>query len=232
MSNKRMIGEPCDPERAEPLRVTARLAEGVVLRHPLILDGLLAWAVTSAEQSLPPVSGREPEPVAIPVALEPRERFHLCSEGFATVEARELRYKQRRAPVMQYARLGNAKITRVDIAAGANKGLRIPYELQLLAGGTIEWWCVGDRERIMGLLSCVHYLGKYRASGKGRLDLHGTPWTVEPCETWDGFPLLRDGRPLRHLPLDWPGLGEHSQQLRPLSFPYFDHTREELCACP
>lgn len=233
IADQLVIGTPCDPARSEPLHVVARLTEGIVLRHPLMLDALLAWAVANREQVLPPLPG-EPSPIVeIPVMREPQGRFHLCSQGFAVAECYELRYKNRRAPLQQMARLGTRKITRVRINVGENKSYRVPYELQFLSGDRIEWWCFGDRARIVELLRAVHYLGKYRGSGKGRLDIHGQPWTVEPCEPWDGFPVLRDGLPLRQLPLDWPGLRDDAPRaFRVLGYPYWDHTAEEELACP
>lgn len=228
-----MIGEPCDPARAEPLHIVAHLTEGIVLRHALALDALLAWAVTSQEQRLPPTPGDDVPQVEIPILREPEGRFHLCSDGFSTVERYELRYKNKRAPAQEYARLGTIKIRRVDISAGVNKGERKPYELQLLKGSRIQWWAIGDAERVRGLLSLVHYLGKHRGSGKGRLDIHGTPWTVEGCESWgEGFPIVRDRKPMRALPLSWPGLHDPRTAFRPLSYPHWDRTAEELCAVP
>ncbi len=228
-----VIGEPCDPAKTEPLRVVAHLTEGVVLTYPLMLDALLAWAESSKEQRLPPLAGRPGPLVEIPVMRVPGGQFHLCSQGFGAESMREVRHKHRRSPWQEMARFGTKSIRRVDIAAGPDKSYRVPYSLTHLEQNEIEWWCIGDRERIASLLSLVHYVGKHRGSGKGRLDIHGTPWTVEPCDPWEGFPILRDGLPLRQLPIDWPGLRADSPRAwRPLSYPYFDHTAEEEVACP
>lgn len=215
-----------------PLHVVAHVAEGVVLRAPLMLDALLAWAVATEQRLLPPLAGQDPEPIEIPIQREAGGRFHLCSEGFAIVADHEQRYKQRRAPIQQMARMGTDKLRRVDIASGPNKGYRVPYELQLLDGGRIEWWCVGEPIEIRRLLGLVRYVGKHRGSGKGRLDIHGTPWIVEPCETWDGFPIVRAGKPLRPLPLDWPGLSAPRQGFRTTTYPSWNHANETLCAIP
>jgi hypothetical protein len=228
-----VIGQPCDPARAEPLHIVAHLAEGIVLRHQLAIDALLAWATAAREQVLPPLPGDDAARIEIPIMREPAGRFHLCSLGFAVPEQHELRYKNKRAPAYEYARFGTSKIRRVDIGAGPNKGERKPYELQLLEGDRIEWWALGDAERIRARLSVVHYLGKHRGNGKGRLDLHGTPWAVDRCEPWgDGFPVARAGKPMRTLPLDYPGLRDPRTAFRPLSYPYFDRTQEELLAVP
>jgi CRISPR type IV-associated protein Csf3 len=225
-------GEPC--EKGEPLRITARLAEGIVLRRPLMLDGILAWSVAAKNQLLAPPAGQACDTIEIPIQREPGGRFHLCSQALFEVEASDLRYKNRRAPVQEFARLGSSKIKRVDIAAGANKSYRVPYSLELLVGDTLTWYCLGDRSRIDGLLSIVHYLGRHRGAGKGRLDLHGEAWRVAPCETWGPrFPVLdADGLPMRPMPLDWPGLSGGSQQMRVLTYPYYDQARAEMAACP
>lgn len=217
-------------ERVTPLHVVASLTEGLSLRNPLMLDGLLMWSAASERQHVSPLPGEDLPEIPIPVAKEPGGRFYLCSEGFPSLDERELRYKHRRPPVQEYARLGPSKLHRVDISVGVNKSLRIPYEFTLCK--RIEWWCIGDADAIRGLLARVHYLGRHRGSGKGRLDLHGTPWLVEECEAWEGFPIVRDGLPLRPLPPEWPGLEDPQLGYRVLSPPYFDHASNQLCAVP
>lgn len=228
-------GEPCPPGAGKALRVTARLAEGIVLRAPLMLDGLLAWSVSAEHRLLPPVSGESGPVIEIPVEREPGGRFHLCSQGFHDVEASELRHKNRRAPVMEFARLGTSKIKRVSIAVAENKSYRVPYSLELLRNNEITWFCVGDPDRILALLRKVHYLGRFRGAGKGRLDIHGEPWRIEECETWgDGFPVVDvEGQPMRRLPPDYPGLAPGCRlAFGALTYPYYDHTRQEMMACP
>lgn len=228
-------GEPCPPGTGKPLRVTARLAEGIVLRSPLMLDALLAWSVSAEHRLLPPVAGQSGPTIEIPIERELGGRFHLCSQGLHEVEASELRHKNRRAPVMEMARLGSSKISRVQINVGANKSYRVPYSLEILRDDEIAWFCIGDPERILALLRNVHYLGRHRGAGKGRLDLYGEPWRVEECEPWgDGFPVLdAEGRPLRQLPVDYPGLATPVKtSFRVLSYPYYDQTRAEFLAVP
>lgn len=82
--------------------------------------------------------------------------------------------------------------------------------------------------RVRELLALVTHLGKRRAVGLGRVER----WEVLPCEPWEGFPVLRDGRPLRPLPTDWPGLVEYDLGLRTLSYPYWDSSRRVECAVP
>lgn len=218
----------------EPLHVTAHLLESVVLRAPLMLDALLCAAIADAAQHVPPARGEELDPIEIPIRRAPGGRFHLCSQGFYAVEHNEIRYKHTRPVIEEMARLGSSKIRSIDTGGGPDKALRVPYEVQYCDRNTIEWWCVGDRDEILRLLGRVRYLGRFRGSGKGKLDFYRrSPWTVEPCESWgEGFPVVRNGRPTRPLPPDWPGLESPRIGFACLTFPYWDISRQEPCAIP
>lgn len=216
-----------------PLHVTAHLLETVSLRSPLHLDALLTWAASIEEQRPSPISGEPLARIEIPIQRDQSDRFWLCSQGFCGVERSETRYKNMRAPWHEQARLGNGKVKRIDITSGIDKGMRFPYEVQHLTGNKIEWWCLGDRDAILALLSRVRYVGRFRGSGKGKLDFYRRePWTVEPCEPWDGFPIMRDGKPLRPLPSDYPGLIEPQFGFTNIDPPYWDRSKVQLCAVP
>lgn len=188
-----------------PLVVKARLLEGFVSRHPIHLDALLTAAYAMREGLLvPPITAEQAKPLPIPVQRSACGRFWLASIGEYAELASELRYKNRRAPFVEFARLGEQKIRRVAVNFGPNKSYRVPYEFTIPAGGTIVWHCIGEREPLLDLLRCCHYLGKFRGSGKGRV----AQWTVEPCESWgDGFPVMRDGTPLRNIPVQEGAVG-------------------------
>ena len=186
-----------------PLVIRAHLSGSIALPNgPLALDALLASQVALRLELPPPRHAGDCQPIEIPIEKEPRGRFHLCSFSVGNFEARYLRYVNRRAPVEQYQTIGEAKIRRVQITSGANKSYRIPLEAGHVESDVLTWWCVGDAGQIRELLSTVLYVGKKRAVGLGRVDR----WEIEPCEPWDGFPVLCDGRPLRPLPTNWPGL--------------------------
>jgi len=212
-----------------PLIVSAQLEGGVVFHTPIMLDALLMSVVANRRGLLAPHNPGDAEPIDIPIKREPGGRFHLCSEAQFAVEENERRHKQRRAPVQEFARLGTDKIRRVDISAGPNKGYRLPYAVMLMLGDEMRWYCLGEAEAIRDLLSDVRYLGRYRGSGKGKL---AGPWIVAPCEPWEGFPVLREGKPLRPLPLDYPGLMAPRHGFRCLAPPYWNHANENLCAIP
>ena len=209
-----------------PLVVTARIDGQISLPNgPLALDALLMSAVATRDGLPPPPPV---VPIEIPIAKEPGGRFHLCSFSVGTLSEFDRRFVNRRAPVEQYQTIG-PQSGRVQITAGHDKSYRLPLEVGHVDGGELRWFCVGDAEPIRALLGCIPYLGKKRSVGLGRV----REWRVEPIEPWNGFPVLVEGRPLRTLPLDWPGLAPDSPTAyRVLSPPYWQHEREELSACP
>ncbi len=212
-----------------PLHVTATLGGAISLPDgPVALDGLLAWAVATRDGLPPLVPGEDPPQVEIPVERESGGRFHLASCSIGTFEQMEHRWVNRRFPEAEAMALGGPKLKRVRINAGPGKSYRLPLETGHLVDDKLEWWCIGAEEEVRALLSMVHYLGKRRAVGLGRV----ISWLVEPCEPWDGFPVVRDGRPLRTLPLDWPGLVDPPTAYRTLTYPYWRRWLEEPCAVP
>jgi len=200
--------------------------QGPVTGAPF-LDGLLGFV---AAQRLGLVAGFGPlQDVAIPIEREPAGRFYLASSPQVSWDQREQRYIHRRFPLHEAQMLGDAKLRRVHIGAGACRSYRIPGDVAWAKGDAIRWWCVGDKVSIEGHLIEVRYLGKRRAVGRGIVDR----WEVEPCEPWPGFPVTREGQPLRPLPLDWPDLAEDvGTGYHVLSPPYYRHTDEVLCAVP
>lgn len=210
-----------------PLEITAHVPGPIALPNgPIALDALLASQVALRVGLPPPATADDCERLTIPVELEQRGRFHLCSFSVGELADYELRYVNRRAPVEQFQEFGVRG--RVQITAGQDKSYRVPLEVGHLRGERLTWWALGDPIEVINLLTSVSHLGKKRSVGLGRV----LRWTVEMCERWDGFPVVREGKPLRTLPPDWPGLEDPDLAYRTLSFPYFDHGAEQLCAVP
>jgi hypothetical protein len=213
----------------EPLAITARLQGAVALPYgPLALDSLLAAAVARRDGIPPALSPAEVQPIEIPVEREPGGRFHLASFSVSETECIERRWVNRRFPLAEAQAMGDAKLRRILISAGPCKSYRLPLETRHMVDDELRWWCIGEREEIEPLLAITSYIGKKRGVGRGRV----VRWTVEPCELWDGFPVVRDGKPLRPLPPDWPGLDDPAMAYRTLTYPYWIHAEEKLCAVP
>lgn len=213
-----------------PLQVTATLRGQVALpRGTVALDSLLAAAVAMRDNLPPAFSALDLIPIEIPIAREPGGRFHLASFGECHDEQHEAAWINRRYPVDMAQAMGDAKLRRIQISTGPCKSYRIPLDVMHLQRDEIRWWCVGLADEIRALLASIHYIGKKRSVGYGAVDR----WDVVERETWEGFPVVRDGQALRPLPLDWPGLREPQTAFHPLSFPYDKrNTERPLCAVP
>lgn len=213
----------------EPLRVTARVDGPVCMpNHPVALDALLASAVCVRDGVAPAFTSRELVPLEIPVARSECGRYYLASVAQYEVEVRDLHHTNRR-PVVPELQALSPSTRRVQITGGPNKGYRIPREHIYLVGSVMTWWCVGDGPDMRALLEIVRHVGKKRSVGLGEV----LEWKVFPCEPWGaGFPVARNGAPLRNLPSDYPGLTEPDLAYACLEPPYWMHERSELCAVP
>lgn len=217
-----------------PLRVVAALVTRLLMPQEgyFHLDAIVMAAQARA-LGLPPLltmrEAAEAPELPIPIAKSECGRYYLASAN-ERVEpvARETRWVNRRFPTQEAIAFGGDKIARIETNAGLSKAFRIPAETQHIE--RLTWWCIGEPGELRALLSLVSRLGKRRVAGEGLV----REWSVEPCERWDdGFPVLRDGLPTRHLPLDAHGLGDGYEmregRLRP---PYWCRLGEEWVACP
>jgi len=216
-----------------PLHIVATLRGAIADRSKrLMLDSLLMAAVATRDglDPLPP-SHRGPSEIDIPIARSKCGRIYLCSQGMSADDMHALRWKNKRFPIAEAQLFGNAKLKRINITGGPCRSYRIPLDTVHLQEDQIEWWAIGDMAEVEALLvGWVGYLGHRRAVGLGRV-IH---WHVEECAGWgNGFPVARDGQPLRALPPDWPGLSECCEMAMGNTLPpYWRRAEEELCAVP
>ena len=215
-----------------PLRVEAYLVSRVVMpvEGVLHLDAIL-MAAHARRDGLPMLADQgaveRAEPLPIPIAKSDCGRYYLASASVGVPVARELRYVQRRFPLSEAIAMGGSSLKRVATNAGACKAFRVPVETTHVP--TLVWYAVGEPHEVRELLGWVTRLGRRRAVGEGEV----RAWRVEDCDPWEGFPVLSsDGRPLRYLPLDTPGLGEHTPRWARLMPPYWGRVGEEAVACP
>lgn len=217
-----------------PLRITAQLA-GPLMRPSggtIMLDSLLIYVEARRRNLAPPAVDHEPDDVPIPLARDDRTGIYLCSDVLAQADAYEVRYTRRRFPVSEAIQFGNqARPVNVNPAGGLTKSVNRPDEMVHPEDAAVRWFALGDEAAVRELLGFVTHLGKMRGHGRGEV----MRWTVEACEPWPGFPVLYQGRPLRALPVDWPGLDPRCQRdYRVLRPPYYWRAAErtELCAVP
>lgn len=207
-----------------PLHVRAHVSQQLVLRGGTIaLDAVLEWILWNRGTERPHVSSRPSEThpeLATVVSFE--KGIALCSHAKPELFEMETRYTNRRMPLNLARHLCDGT-RRINMSVGAEKSYHVPYSAGLLRAGFVEWWLMGDLVRVSSLLRLTSHLGARRGVGYGRVDR----WEVNRCDTWEGFPVLRDGRPLRPLPHDWPGVFEAVPGFATLRAPYWDLTKEE-----
>lgn len=216
----------------EPIQITATIPGPIALPGgPLAIDALL-MATQARLLNLPPVEIGGFAKIEIPIAVEPGGRFHLASFSIGGFEAHDRHWLNRRFPIEQAQTIGTHALKRIRITAGAQKSYRIPMEVGYLVDSRLDWFATGDATLVRELLAYVTHVGKRRGVGKGEV----TAWSVHACEAWPGFPVVRDGLPLRPLPQDWPGLIDPTEvayrTVGCVDGPYWDKSREELCAVP
>lgn len=218
----------------EPLSVSCRLAgPACIPSYPVAIDSLLAAAVCQVTGQPPAMSASDVVPVEIPIERAPCGRFHLASLGIFEVEKYTTGFTNRRFPLAEAQSMSDPKrMKRILVTGGATKSFRIPRVHSHIDARKIEWFCMGNRDEIGGLLPLITSIGKKRGVGLGPVVLGS--WKIARVECpWTGFPVLRNGVPLRPLPLDYDGLGEHSRAYRTLTYPYWDRrAEEELAVAP
>lgn len=214
-----------DTSAFQPLVVRCALASPLVSPDRTIaIDGLLAFAAVRRTGQPLASSANECAPVEIPIERSRCGRFHLASFAQFDIAKRSASFTNKRFPIREAQSM--SIMTRVQESTGACKGFRIPREH--LHVDRLEWYCIGDRERVADLLCDVTSIGKKRGVGMGEIVIGS--WRIELIEPWDGFPVLRDGAPLRPLPLDWPGLRDYEESYGRITYPYWDKSREDLWA--
>jgi hypothetical protein len=187
-----------------------------------MLDALLMWAVAIRDE-LPPIMRDDVQQLSIPIQRSACGRIWLCSEAQLGLEEHEQHWINRRFPIAEAEHMGVRSFKRIQLSTGATKSYRLPLEVGFVRGGVVEWFGLGDAEEIRPLLSLVTHLGKKRGVGKGEI----ARWEVENIDPWPGFPVVRNGTPLRALPLDWEGVDHADHALRVLTPPYYQRWREE-----
>lgn len=210
----------------KPLVITCDLVSPLVSPERFIaIDSILAYqAVLRTDQ---PIASNSIDcvPVEIPVLRSPCGRFHMASIAQFNIDKRSVGYTNKRFPTQEATDLSNMR--RVETSQGLTKAFRIPREH--LHVDKLTWYCIGKRNDCLALLGNVVSIGKKRGVGMGEI-ISGS-WLVESVAPWDGFPVLRDGMPLRPLPVDFHGVDKSKAEpaFRCLSYPYWVRAHEVEC---
>lgn len=213
-----------------PLHIACQVDGAVELRTPLALDALLGAALAQRRGLLPPGPGEAPTPLDIPLARSGCRRMYLASFSIYEFEAYDLRWRNRRFPVLEAQGMGGPKLRRINASLGPTKTKRVPREAQHLRDDRLDWYAVGTEAAVRDLLGDLEHVGASRGVGSGRV----RSWSVQAVDPWEpGFPLVLDGRPLRPLPVEWPGVRESDCriEMRTLEPPYWWEPSRRAVRC-
>lgn len=222
-----------------PLRVRAWLRTPVVADRWLPLDGALLYQHTradlgSSDASIPGASrlaqpkGEEMRGGRLPLAyVHAKDWYYRCSwaqwgpcaDG---QDAWSKRFDMTHADLVDF----HGKRGRIDTSAATYKAYRMPVFYR--AALWVEWYCVGDAERIQDLLSTLTHLGKKTVQGWGRV----ARWEVTPVDM--DWSVWRDGCLMRGIPrYHWPReMGEPKIGLYGVRPPYWDRRNQTEMAMP
>jgi CRISPR type IV-associated protein Csf3 len=204
-----------------PLKITFHLdGSGVYLdpSEPIMLDGLLAWALAPFHcKGDPPARDEPPDDIPLPLGrweIGGVWGWHASTlfpdgENYETLQYWRKRFRQSRAELVskiERSAAAHQKVARaiaedegdetnvtVNIASGSYRDYNMPMPLVLTSKMTA--WALGDRKRVEQILrKHIRNLGKKRAYGKGRI----SSVVVEHCE--QDFSLTDDGLAMRWLP--------------------------------
>lgn len=188
-----------------PLRVTAILGSNVIADEYLPLDGIIRFqafrdAYGWREASLPGGEGDAVPnlpPKAMPLAKRSvgADWYYACSfampQPWWVAEGTD-HWNKRFDNDLAWLLDPDQSPQRVIIEKGRYRAYHMPVYYKVAR--RIEWYCVGDAERLRYLLSVTSAIGKKTSQGWGRV----TEWRVEPWpEDWSEW---REGRPMRALP--------------------------------
>jgi len=186
----------------EPLKVTAHLRTGVVADQWMPLDAVLLYQVArnrlGVQMATTPGGDPGAEDLTMPLLkihnTEP-DWYYACSwaqpQPWWISEGQDHWNKRFDSQFADLVDFGKRR-GKVIIEQGRYKAYHMPIFYRVAM--KIDWYCVGDREAIHQLLSCVTHLGKKRSQGWGRV----IAWEVESwTQDWS---IWRDGKLTRGVP--------------------------------
>jgi len=179
----------------QPLIVTAYMRTNVVSDVWLTLDGMLYYyAMMDRYGEFPSERPAEPNDLPLDVRGEGSDWYYTCSlphphpwwidEGTSYLNNR---FDQE---FIDYLDMGKKRI--VQTIGGEFKQKHMPIFYKVVP--IIQWYCVGDRDRIIYLLANATHIGKYQAHGWGRV----ARWTVEP--SFSDLSVWCNDEPMRAIP--------------------------------
>ena len=183
-----------------PLQITAYMANGIAVYDDWspALEGLIVFELLKSKQLLIPNPSEDDARATmsmikgeIPLAMW--EGLFKCSAPiYQYVTEETTKYRKRWEPDGKVA-WGKRK-PKFSTSEGPEKSYDLPLFLRLTS--RIDWFAVGDRDRIQSLLNDVHGIGKKRSHGYGQV----VRWEVHEID--DDWSIVKDGQLMKPIPLE------------------------------
>ncbi|WP_207781875.1 hypothetical protein [Phytoactinopolyspora limicola] len=169
----------------EPVVVTARLTEPIVdaERHPIMLDGPLAWAAAQLGMAPGPLTPEHAPDMPLPLARweDGDGVWGWCVSAAIYTPTRHTAVQLRRKPATA-AMARYAPDRRHHLALGPHKAR--DTTLPAVWARYLVWHALTtDINQLADLLKPVTHIGKAHAAGYGRV----TTWTVMPADAPDAW---------------------------------------------
>lgn len=231
-----------------PLRITAHMGAPIVMlpHESLPLDGVLEWAASKSRaevvqrdllprdkrgrRRLPPIT-QQAFNFKIPVKRighKDDPDWHWAAswaqfpDGFETDKAHWNKRADFGDPALSSHLTFGGKSEKVNLSSGRYKSYHVP--LSLVCADRVEWYVLGDHERIARLLRKITHLGKKRAYGFGET----LKWSIHATDR-DRSCWSDDGRPMRALPNRE---GNYRRLNHGIRAPYWHHQTKRLVIVP
>lgn len=188
----------------EPLRVVAYLRTPIVSDQWLPLDGILLYQATrwklGPQVTTLPGGEDSPDNVTMPLLKVHNGTpnwYFACSwaqpQPWWVAEGQDHWNKRFDSGFSDLVNF-EGKRGKVIIEQGQYKAYHMPVFYRVAE--RVEWYCIGDKERIEALLSTCTHCGKKAVQGWGRVN----KWVVKPVkEDWS---VWKDGQLTRGVPAD------------------------------
>lgn len=159
----------------KPLRIRAYLQSGVISDQYLPLDGVLYYHLVRREMGVQDLSKpgesnvRQAANITLPIKKGGRKDetwFYHCS--FAQWPERVVEdssFKVKQGDWLKFTQHLNDKVRKVDTQRGKFKAYHI--KMYYRHAEYVDWYCVGDPEKLMELLQFCTHLGKNTGDGWG-----------------------------------------------------------------
>jgi len=183
------------------LQVTAHLSNAIAVNDDwtpqlegiLIYHGLNQLGLAHPNPSVEQIKANQSIIDKVtPIKKDENHGFYYCSNPvYIYIAEEKSNFRKRWEANDKYINWGKRK-AKIETSQGGEKNYDLPLFLRLT--NRIDWFCVGDKEKIENLLELVTGLGKKRSHGFGQVSL----WEVTEIE--NDWSLVKDDELMKPVP--------------------------------